>query len=56
MYWAYYALANFGYRHDSKATGVVRSEALWNDGFALKQRLENAKFMQQQIKNGVKIV
>ena len=50
MFWAYYALAKLGRWHDSKRTGIVGWEALWDGWFALSQLLEGAKFMQQQIK------
>lgn len=50
MYWAYYALAKLGRWHDSKATGVVGWEALWDGWFALSQLLEGANFMLEQIK------
>ena len=50
MFWAYYALAKLGRWHDSKETGIVGWEALWDGWFALDKLLEGAKFMQQQIK------
>ena len=50
MFWAYYALAKLGRWHDSKRTGIVCWEALWDGWFALNQLLEGEKFMQQQIK------
>ena len=49
LYWAYYALAKLGRWHDSKRTGVVGWEALWDGWFALNQLLEGARFMQQQM-------
>ncbi len=45
----YWALAKLGRWHDSKRTGVVGWEALWDGWFALNQRLEGARFMQQQM-------
>jgi hypothetical protein len=50
MYWAYYALAKLGRWHDSKATGIVGWEALWDGWFVLSQLLEGAILIQQQIK------
>ena len=50
MYWAYYALAKLGRWHDSKATGIVGWEALWDGWFALSQLLEGANFMRKQMK------
>jgi hypothetical protein len=50
MYRAYYALAKLGRWHDSKATGIVGWEALWDGWFVLSQLLEGAILMQQQIK------
>lgn len=49
LYWAYYALAKLGRWHDSKGTGIVGWEALWDGWFTLNQLLDGAKFMQQQI-------
>jgi len=49
LYWAYYAVAKLGRWHDSKRTGVVGWEALWDGWFALSQLLEGARFMQQQM-------
>lgn len=49
-YWVYYALAKLGRWHDSKATGIVGWEALWDGRFILIQLLEGAILMQQQIK------
>lgn len=49
LYWAYYALAKLGRWHDSKRTGVVGWEALWDGWFTLNQLLEGARFMQQQM-------
>jgi len=49
LYWAYYALAKLGRWHDSKRTGIVGWEALWDGWFALTKLLEGAKFMQQQM-------
>ncbi len=49
LYWAYYALAKLGRWHDSKRTGIVGWEALWDGWFTLNQLLEGAKFMQQQM-------
>jgi hypothetical protein len=49
MYWAYYALAKLGRWYDSKGTGIVGWEALWDGWFTLSQFLEGAKFMQKQI-------
>jgi hypothetical protein len=50
LYWAYYALTKLGRWHDSKRTEIVGWEALWDGWFALNQRLEGARFMQQQLK------
>jgi len=49
LYWAYYALAKLGRWHDSKRTGIVGWEALWDGWFALTKLLEGARFMQQQM-------
>jgi len=49
LYWAYYALAKLGRWHDSKRTGIVGWEALWDGWFALNQLLEGARFMQQKM-------
>lgn len=49
LYWAYYALAKLSRWHDSKRTGIVGWEALWDGWFALNQLLEGARFMQQQM-------
>ena len=49
MFWAYYALAKLGRWHDSKGTGIVGWEALWDGWFVLNQLLEGAIFMQHQM-------
>lgn len=50
MYWADYAFAKLGRWHDSKRTGIVDWEALWDGWFTLNKLLEGTKIMQQQIK------
>jgi len=49
LYWAYYALAKLGRWHDSKRTGVVGWEVLWDGWFVLNQLIDGARIMQQHI-------
>jgi hypothetical protein len=39
MYWAYYALAKLGRWYDSKGTGIVGWEALWDGWFTLTKSI-----------------
>jgi len=47
LYWAYYAVAKLGRWHDSKRTGIVGWNALWNGWFTLTQLLEGARLVQK---------